>query len=115
MDLSGDTLFDTGSAVIKSGSVASLTRFVEMVKNNGNGTLREVQIVGHTDSTGSEVTNRQLSLNRAIAVRDFLIANGVNSSIVSAQGVASTQPVASNNTVEGRAENRRVTLTVKRG
>ena len=44
MDLSGDTLFDTGSAVIKAGSVPSLERFVEMVKNNG--TLREVQIVG---------------------------------------------------------------------
>lgn len=112
MDLSGDTLFDTGSAAIKSGAIASLTRFVEMVKNNGK--LREVQIVGHTDNTGSEALNRQLSLDRAIAVRDFLIANGVNSAIVSAQGVASTQPVASNNTAQGRAENRRVTLTVKR-
>lgn len=114
MDLSGDTLFDTGSADIKAGSVASLKRFVDMVKNNGSGKLREVQIVGHTDNTGSEAINRKLSLDRAIAVRNFLIANGVNSAIVSAQGVASTQPIASNNTVEGRAENRRVTLTVKR-
>lgn len=112
MDLSGDTLFDTGSAVIKAGSVPSLERFVEMVKNNG--TLREVQIVGHTDSTGSIATNRKLSLDRATAVRDFMIARGVNSAIISARGVASTQPIASNNTAEGRAENRRVTLTVKR-
>lgn len=112
MDLSGDTLFDTGSAEIKTGSVASLERFVEMVKNNGK--LREVQIVGHTDSSGSEATNRQLSLDRAIAVRDFMIAKGVNGTIISAQGVASSQPVASNNTAQGRAENRRVTLTVKR-
>lgn len=112
MDLSGDTLFDSGSAEIKTAAVASLKRFVEMVKNNG--TLREVQIVGHTDSTGSEALNRKLSLDRAIAVRNFMISNGVQGAIVSALGVASTQPVASNNTAQGRAENRRVTLTVKR-
>lgn len=112
MDLNGDTLFDTGASVIKPSSVASLTRFVEMIKNNGK--LREVQIVGHTDSTGSEAVNRKLSLDRAVAVRDFLISNGVGSAIVSARGVASTQPVASNNTAQGRAENRRVTLTVRR-
>lgn len=112
MDLSGDTLFDSGSAQIKPRAMPSLERFVEMVKNNGN--LREVQIVGHTDNTGSEAINRKLSLERAIAVRDFMIANGVNSAIITAQGVASTQPVASNATAQGRAENRRVTLTVKR-
>ncbi|HHX34799.1 MAG TPA: TolC family outer membrane protein [Gammaproteobacteria bacterium] len=112
MDLSGDTLFDTGSAQIKADSVPSLERFVGMVKNNGK--LREVQIVGHTDSTGSETINRKLSLDRAIAVRDFMIANGVSSAIISARGVASSQPVASNNTAQGRSENRRVTLTVKR-
>ena len=112
MDLNSDTLFDTGSAVIKAASVPSLERFVEMVKNNG--TLRQIEIVGHTDSTGSMALNRKLSLDRAIAVRDFMVARGVNSAIISAQGVASTQPIASNSTAEGRAENRRVTLTVKR-
>ena len=112
MNLNSDTLFDTGSALIKAGSVPSLERFVDMVKSNG--TLREIQIVGHTDSTGSMALNRKLSLDRAIAVRDFMIARGVSSAIISAQGVASTQPVASNNTAAGRAENRRVTLTVKR-
>lgn len=112
MELSSDTLFDSGSAQIKPRAMPSLERFIEMVKNNGN--LREVQIVGHTDNTGSEAINRKLSLERAIAVRDFMIASGVSGAIISAQGVASTQPVASNATVQGRAENRRVTLTVKR-
>lgn len=112
MDLSGDTLFDVGAAEIKSSSLASLKRFVDVVKNSGD--LRDIKIVGHTDNTGTEAINRKLSLDRAIAVRDFLIANGVDSSIISAQGVASTQPIASNNTPEGRAENRRVTLTVQR-
>lgn len=110
MDLSGDTLFDSGSAQIKPRAIASLQRFVESVQNRGQ--LRQVQVVGHTDNTGSEDTNRQLSLSRAAAVRDYLINSGINNTIVSAQGVASTQPIASNNTVEGRAENRRVTVTV---
>jgi len=71
-----------------------------------------LQIDGHTDSVGSDAMNQQLSERRADSVRDFLIAQGVAGSSVTAQGFGKTRPVASNDTVEGRQKNRRVELVV---
>ena len=70
----------------------------------------QVEVAGHTDSTGSRAVNERLSLARAEAVKAFLIENGVAAERMAVQGYASTQPVASNRTASGRAQNRRVEL-----
>jgi outer membrane protein OmpA-like peptidoglycan-associated protein len=70
----------------------------------------QVEVAGHTDSTGSRAVNERLSLARAEAVKAFLIENGVAADRMTVQGYASTQPVATNRTVSGRAQNRRVEL-----
>jgi outer membrane protein OmpA-like peptidoglycan-associated protein len=74
-----------------------------------NPTVR-VEVAGHTDSTGSRAVNERLSLARAESVKAFLVENGVAGDRMTVQGYASTQPVASNRTASGRAQNRRVEL-----
>ena len=71
-----------------------------------------VQIAGHTDSIGSEKYNQQLSQKRAASVRAYLISKGVSASNLQAKGYGESSPVASNDTKEGRAENRRVEFLV---
>ena len=68
------------------------------------------RIEGHTDNTGSDAINRPLSLNRAGTVRDFLVAQGVPNSSIDMDGLGPDHPVASNDTAEGRARNRRVEI-----
>jgi OOP family OmpA-OmpF porin len=67
---------------------------------------------GHTDAVGTDQYNMRLSLRRANAVRDYLIAGGISASRIRAEGFGESQPVASNETAEGRAQNRRVELRV---
>ena len=69
-----------------------------------------VAIEGHTDSIGSDDYNQQLSEHRAQAVRDYFVQQGINSSAVEAKGYGKTEPIASNDTPEGRQQNRRVEL-----
>jgi outer membrane protein OmpA-like peptidoglycan-associated protein len=69
-----------------------------------------VEVAGHTDSTGSRAVNERLSLARAESVKAYLIENGVTAGQLEVQGYASTQPVATNKTASGRAQNRRVEL-----
>jgi len=69
-----------------------------------------VEVAGHTDSTGSRALNERLSLSRAESVKAFLVENGVTAESAEVQGYASTQPVATNKTASGRAQNRRVEL-----
>jgi len=71
-----------------------------------------LQIEGHTDSVGGNEFNQQLSERRADSVRDFLAEQGVPGSSITARGFGKTQPVASNDTPEGRQRNRRVELVV---
>ena len=71
-----------------------------------------VEVAGHTDSTGPEDYNQQLSERRAMAVQDYLVEKGVRASRLSAKGYGEAMPVASNDSKEGRAENRRVELIV---
>lgn len=111
--LSGDALFDVGSAVLKPEALGRLQNFTQRELLQG-GALKVVSVVGHTDNTGSEELNRKLSQRRAEAVRDFLMSAGVKPSIISASGVGPAQPVASNATAAGRAENRRVDIHVER-
>lgn len=71
-----------------------------------------VDVYGHTDSTGSDAYNQALSERRADAVASYLVSRGVESARLEALGYGETQPIASNDTVEGRSQNRRVEIKV---
>jgi peptidoglycan-binding protein ArfA len=72
----------------------------------------KVTVTGHTDNTGDDEINVPLSKNRAEAVADYLVSQGVPAGSVSADGAGSSQPVTSNATADGRAQNRRTEITV---
>ena len=102
-----DVSFRSGSAQLTAGSITSLTRMAEVLAEHPE--IR-VEVRGHTDATGSAELNRELSQRRAVAVRDVLIQLGVAPSRVTAVGFGQDYPIASNDTAEGRAKNRRVEL-----
>jgi outer membrane protein OmpA-like peptidoglycan-associated protein len=104
-----DVLFDTGSYTLKSGAREKLAKISGIVLAHPGLNL---QIEGHTDSVGSDEMNQQLSERRADSVRDFLAEQGVPGSAITAKGFGKTQPVAPNDTAEGRQRNRRVELVV---
>lgn len=99
--------FDTGRYTLRPESDAELDVVAALMAAQPQLTM---QVVGHTDSTGSVAGNLTLSAQRANAVVDALIARGVDGSRLSAIGMGSNQPIASNATEAGRAQNRRVML-----
>lgn len=106
----GNITFASSSADIASNFYPTLNSLVQVFKEfDKNG----VDIVGHTDSTGSLQLNQDLSNRRAQSVASYLISNGVPSSRISASGVGPSQPVASNDTAAGRAQNRRVEINLR--
>lgn len=109
LDIPSDISFDTGSAVVKPNLRPILDRFADGLRNNPRA---EVRIVGHTDSTGSDAVNNPLSQDRAASTRDYLVARGVPFDRFMVEGRGSHQPVAGNDTAEGRARNRRVEIFV---
>src|SRR5690349_18496863 len=104
-----DVLFDTGSFTLKPGAREKLAKISGIVLAHPGLNL---QIEGHTDSVGSDEFNQQLSERRAGSVRDFLAEQGVPVSTITARGLGKTQPVATNDTPEGRQRNRRVELVL---
>lgn len=112
VQLESDALFDVGSARLKQTADMPLMNLAMQLLELDD--IEKITIVGHTDSTGSDAINRQLSLQRAIAARDYLVAAGVDGAIISISGVAADHPVASNATAAGRAANRRVEIRVIR-
>lgn len=104
-----DVLFDTGSATLKPGAREKLAKISGILLAHPGLNL---QVEGHTDSVGSDEFNQQLSERRAGSVRDFLAQQGVPANSIAARGFGKTQPVASNETAEGRQQNRRVELVV---
>ncbi|TMM29937.1 OmpA family protein [Polaribacter aestuariivivens] len=102
-------LFNTGKASFKPGVTDKLNDIVEVMNNNPKATF---VIEGHTDSSGSAPLNLRLSEKRAIAVRDYLVKQGVNTTRLEAIGYGEGEPVATNKTREGRAQNRRVVVKV---
>ncbi len=107
-------LFRTNKANIKKSSF-SLLQQISNVIGECRVTLPDTRIVvsGHTDSAGSEVYNLALSQRRANAVKTHLVGIGVSSAIITSKGFGESEPVASNDTAEGRAQNRRITFSVK--
>ena len=109
LDIPSDVSFDTGRYEIKSNLRPILDRFATTLNQNP---VTSVTIIGHTDSTGSDAINNPLSVNRAASTRDYLVARGVSSSRIAIDGRGSREPIADNNTVSGRAQNRRVEIFV---
>lgn len=103
----GDVLFDLNEATLKPGAYPTIERVAEVLKGEPN---RRVTIEGHTDSTGSEEYNQQLSQQRAQAVETALLERGVSRDQIISIGKGETFPVASNANAGGRQQNRRVEL-----
>jgi outer membrane protein OmpA-like peptidoglycan-associated protein len=101
-------LFDTGKDMLKPGAKESLSKAAATLKASETNII----VQGHTDSTGSAAVNQPLSERRAGHVRDFLAANGVPGSRMTAVGYGSSSPVVANDTDANRALNRRVQLEI---
>jgi len=101
--------FDTAQATLRSESRAELDRLAAFLRDNPSITL---EIGGHTDSEGSDASNQRLSERRAQSVVDFLTGAGVTASRLRARGYGESEPVASNDTADGRQQNRRVEFEV---
>jgi len=108
----GGVQFATGTAELNSPARESLARFSGVVASYPD--LRFV-IEGHTDNVGSDATNNELSLQRAISVRDYLIGQGVAASRIDVAGLGSLRPIGDNTTAHGRARNRRVEIVISGG
>jgi outer membrane protein OmpA-like peptidoglycan-associated protein len=105
----GGILFPTGKYTLNTNAKEDLTQFASSLINNPN---TDVQIYGYTDNTGSYSINETLSNQRADAVKTYLVNSGVAASRLAAQGVPMSNYVASNETAEGRAQNRRVEIYI---
>jgi outer membrane protein OmpA-like peptidoglycan-associated protein len=101
--------FDTGSATVHPDYVDEIALVARSLRDNPNST---VQVIGHTDNVGSTVYNQGLSERRAAAVAAILTSNGVETWRVQTTGRGYHQPVASNDTPGGRAQNRRVEIVI---
>lgn len=103
-------LFDTGKSTLKPGSTKLLVNSLLGIKAKP-GWL--IVVAGHTDSIGNDRSNQQLSLKRAEAVRDWMRDTGdVPDSCFAVQGYGESRPIATNDTPEGRALNRRVEISL---
>ena len=99
-----NVLFETGEEVISDVSKPELDKLVELMEED---ITLEVEVSGHTDSVGSDAYNLRLSQKRADAVKKYLVDKGVKPERIRAVGYGESQPVATNETEEGRTRNRR--------
>ena len=104
-----DVLFDTAKATLRAGAREKLSKVAGIVL--AYPTLK-LAVEGHTDSVGGDSYNQVLSEKRAYAVRDYLVAQGINGNSMTAIGLGKGDPVASNATAAGRQMNRRVEMVV---
>ncbi len=109
--LESDAFFDVNKASFRNAAQPELEKAAERVRRVTS--IEAVQIVGHTDSTGSSAYNQKLSEQRAATVKDFLVKNGIQPSKITILGKGETSPIADNATKDGRAKNRRVEVMIK--
>ncbi len=109
LDIPSDVSFDVGRSAIKPNFVPVLNHLATSLNQNQ---ITTVSIIGHTDSTGSDAINNPLSFDRANAARNYLVSRGVAPQRITTDGRGSREPVASNATEQGRAQNRRVEIYV---
>lgn len=107
--LKNDILFDVGSAELSAQAMQTLTDLNRVLKKYPK---NRIVVQGFTDSTGSEEFNKKLSQQRAQAVYNFLIGSGLKTLSITYVGFGETNPIASNDTEEGRSKNRRVVLSI---
>lgn len=110
--LSADALFEINSSELSGAARSELDALAAEIRGMNN--LARVFIAGHADITGSDAINDPLSQARADSVARYLVSQGVERGLVETRGFGSRQPVASNATVEGRRQNRRVEVTLER-
>ena len=108
--LAGAVLFTTGKSTLLPTARDNLARVAAVLQQKGED--KKIVVEGHTDSVGADDKNMKLSQDRANAVRDYLITQGVKSDRISAVGKGETTPIADNSSAEGRANNRRVEIVI---
>ncbi len=106
-----NVLFQTGESILSPVSYPELDIIASYMKADPN---KYIEIYGHTDNAGDADKNLELSIKRAKAVGNYLIAKGVGSSKVTSIGYGSSKPIGSNETEEGRKQNRRVEFILKK-
>ena len=111
--LSGQVLFVTGKSELLPAARDQLDQVAEALKDQGD--VKPMVVEGYTDSVGSDTNNQKLSKDRAESVRAYLVSKGVPSDKITSVGKGKANPVASNDTPDGRANNRRVEIVVAGG
>jgi OOP family OmpA-OmpF porin len=111
MTVSAEALFAHDKYALKPEGKAALHELDEAIKAKGARVV-DIDVIGHTDSDGTEEYNQALSERRAQAVRDYMVSEGVDPNIIDVSGEGELNPIASNATSEGRALNRRVDIHV---
>ena len=101
--------FDFNSANLTTLAKTNLDKLVTVLKNNPD---TNINIYGHTDSIGSDAANLRISAQRAAAVKNYFVANGISASRMFTEGLGKSSPIASNDTDAGRAKNRRVEFAI---
>ena len=109
LTMNSEVSFDFNSASIKPSFHSPLNKIADIMNRYPQ---TQIVIAGHTDSVGSEKYNLELSLRRANAVADYLVSQGVSMARLSTEGRGELQPIATNDTAAGRAQNRRVEIYV---
>lgn len=104
-----DVLFPLNSSYLTDRAKEELDKLLVVLNNDGVNTLI---VKGHTDATGTEEYNQWLSERRAESVKNYLVANGFSKGGITTEGYGQSQPIAPNNTTEGRQKNRRVELVI---
>ncbi len=109
VNIPADAGFDTGRAEVKPTLRNVLDRFASEMNSHA---VTTIDIIGHTDSTGPDSVNDPLSVARANSTRDYLVGRGVAATRIATVGRGEREPIASNDTEAGRAQNRRVELFI---
>jgi OOP family OmpA-OmpF porin len=110
VSLTAGALFDVNKAELKPAGKAELDALADKLKG---AQVEQITVTGHTDSSGSKQLNQSLSERRADAVKAYLVSKGLDGSRIDTKGAGDTQPVASNSTAAGRAQNRRVEIDIR--
>jgi OmpA-OmpF porin, OOP family len=108
--LTSEALFDHDKSNLKPAGMQQLDELAGKIGMTAR--VVDVKIVGHTDSDGTESYNQALSVRRATTVRDYLASKGVDPKLMSVSGMGESMPVADNSTKAGRAQNRRVEVSI---
>ncbi len=109
LDENADVRFEFNSSDLTSAAQMNLAKLVDIFDKYAD---TDILVIGHTDSDGSEAYNQTLSEKRAASVVTFLKSKGITASRLKSTGMGETQPRASNDTKEGKAQNRRVEFTI---